>query len=190
VTHRVISPPSIDALRKVYSINLSETRRLPGECSCRLTTGNGAVSPPIVLHHESGGRTKHRMILVFGAVQTTAWPVGLSIFGSTRSHGTVTHELAACWAGSGRHRTPSPAMQVVRRECLRETQDNLDPFGRSTRMYLTNIRSSVDANGKPHRTHRISRAGVSGDSTTTILYSAVQLGQRNANGAGFFIVTN
>src|SRR5580700_8542698 len=68
-------------------------------------------------------------------------------------------------------------MQVVRSECLRETQDNLDPFGRSTRMYLTNIRSSVDANGKPHRTHRMSRAGASGDSTTTILYSAMQLGQ-------------
>jgi hypothetical protein len=57
-------------------------------------------------------------------------------------------------------------------------------------MYLTNIRSLVDANGKPHRMHRMSRADVSGDSTTTILYSAMQLGQRNAIGAGFFIITN
>jgi hypothetical protein len=69
-------------------------------------------------------------------------------------------------------------------------QDNLDPFGRSTRMYLTNIRSSVDAKGKPHRTHCMSRAGVRGDSTTTTLYCVMQLGQRNANGAGFFIITN
>jgi hypothetical protein len=68
-------------------------------------------------------------------------------------------------------------------------QDNLDPSWRSARMYLMNIRSSVEANGKPHRTHRMSRAGVSGDSTTTTLYSAMQLGQRNANGAGFFIIT-
>ena len=94
MTLSVISRPQFTALGKVYSINLWETGRLPGECSCRLTTGNGAVSPPIVLNHELGGRTKHRMILVFGAVQTTAWPVGLSIFGSTRSHGTMTHELS------------------------------------------------------------------------------------------------
>ena len=71
-----------------------------------------------------------------------------------------------------------------------ESQDNFDPFGRSTRMYLTNIRSTVDASGKPHRTHRMSRAGASGDSTTTIYYSAMQLAQLNANGAGFFIIVN
>ena len=40
-------------------------------------------------------------------------------------------------------------------------------------------------------THRvISPPSIDAYSTTTILYSAVQLGQRNANGAGFFIVTN
>src|SRR6202162_4302732 len=69
-------------------------------------------------------------------------------------------------------------------------QDNFAPSGRSARMYLTNIRSSVDASGKPHRMHHMSRAGVSGDSTTTVLYSAVQHGQRNAIGAGFFIIMN
>ena len=38
--------------------------------------------------------------------------------------------------------------------------------------------------------HHMSRAGVSGDSTTAILYSAVQHGRRNAIGAGFFILMN
>jgi len=31
------------------------------------------------------------MILVSGAQQTIAWPVGLSVLLSTRSHGTATH---------------------------------------------------------------------------------------------------
>jgi hypothetical protein len=49
----------------------------------------------------------------------------------------------------------------------------------------------ANASGKPHRTHRrMSRAGARGDSTTTIFYSAMQLAQLNANGAGFFIIVN
>jgi hypothetical protein len=74
--------------------------------------------------------------------------------------------------------------------CIGFVQDNFVPFGRSARMYLTNIRSSVEASGKPHRMHHMSCAGVSGDSTTTALYSAVQHGHRNAIGAGFFIIMN
>ncbi len=53
--------------------------------------GNRKGATPVVLNHVSGGRTKHRMILVRGAVQTTAWPVGLLVSGSTRSPGTATH---------------------------------------------------------------------------------------------------
>ena len=48
----------------------------------------------VALNHVSGERTKHRMILVRGAVQTTACPMGLSIFVNTRSHGTATHVLS------------------------------------------------------------------------------------------------
>ena len=52
---------------------------------------NRKGATPVVLNHVSGGRTKHRMILVRGAVQTTDWPVGLLVSGSTRSPGTATH---------------------------------------------------------------------------------------------------
>ena len=41
--------------------------------------------------HVSGGRTKHSMILVWGAQHTTARPVGLSSPRNTRSHGTAIH---------------------------------------------------------------------------------------------------
>ena len=79
---------------------------------------------------------------------------------------------------------------ILMGQCGWFAQDNFAPFWRSARMYLTNIRSSLEASGKPHRMHHISRGGVSGDSTTTVLYSVVQHGQRNVIGAGFFIIMN
>ena len=79
---------------------------------------------------------------------------------------------------------------ILMGQCSWFAQDNFAPFWRSARMYLTNIRSSLEASGKPHRMHHISRGGVSGDSTTTVLYSVVQHGQRNVIGAGFFIIMN